>query len=539
MQKVFFQLWNAGALLISLSIIVLSYLYLPSLDNFDAVHAFKEYAFNGNTSVIIPSLWLPIVVAIISFTIAAIANPYRRSTAYGSAHWARLKDIAKMQLLAPAGLIIAIYAGRYIRYDKDLSALLIAPPGTGKTSAVVIPILMSEKRSMIVHDVKDELFDLTSARRAQMGKVIRFAPVSDDTHCFNPFAKEFIKPVLEENIALIDQVGSMLIKDDGGSETKVDHWIRDGRNLFKMYTLYLIWKDGFTTLPKVRELALSDPEPQELLHDIIDDEADQMPQELALLFNRNAGKPDKEFGSVHSTMTSFLDIFSDPRIKRTFSNSDFKVSDIRNECTTLYLHVPVTDIARLSPLLSMVLEVIGNHLLSGKRTSDQQRVLFLLDEFVWLGKMPSMIKLPSLSRGEGASVLFVCQSYSQIQGLYGKSAVDTLKGTCAYRIILPQNEEETAESIAKAVGDETRIRKSTSHSDSGTSKSLSGEGHKLIRAQELLSMKEMECIILAQNHFQTPIRAKQCRWYADKNMKTLAGKVDINFKALRQGDSDD
>ena len=529
MNKLKFKLWNFCGLAISVGVIIGLYTYASNLEEFNIKDAFNS-ALKNDFGFFTLWLWLPPVIGIGLAVFFALVNPFYSSSSYGSARWAKLKDLGKMELLAPDGLILGLFSGRYLRYDKDLSALLIAPPGTGKTASLVIPVLLSTQRSMLVHDVKDELWALTSKRRAQMGRVIRFAPSSAETHCFNPLDKQFLNPILEKSMSHIEQIGTMLIKEEGKDDTKVDHWIRGARNLFKMYTMYLIWKNGETTLPLVRKLSLSDPEPQELLHDIIESDGDDMPEELKLLFNKNAGMQEKEFGSVHSTMSGFLDIFADPDIKRTFSKCDFTIAEIRENITTVYLHVPVIEIQRLNSLISMFLEITGNFILSNP-DKGKGRVLFLLDEFAWLGRMPSMIKLPSLSRGEGGSVVFVCQSYSQIEQLYGKTAVDTLKDTVAYRMILPQNNEDTAESIAKAIGDETRVRTSTSHQSGkvGVSTSKSGEGHKLIRAQELLSMNEMDCIILAQNHFQTPIKAKQCRWYLDKNMKNLGGKTDLKF----------
>lgn len=531
-----FKAYNFVLLVLAVLAVSAFYQY-SSITSFPEFRTFvREFVRTPDLSGIAPWMWLPVIVGFVGMLVGAIFNPFRKSTAYGSARWAKLKDVVKMGLSASEGLILAVFKSIYIRFNKDLSALLIAPPGTGKTASIVIPALMSLKRSMVVHDVKDELWAITSKRRSAMGKVIRFAPVSDETQCFNPFDKSLLREVLEENIGIVDQVGAMLIKE-GGNEEKEDHWISSARDLFKTIALYNIWKNGDTSIPAIRDVLLSDSNFQEVLFDWLDDddaapEGEQMPAELRRLVNDSAGAAEEEFTGVRRTLSSKLNIFADPRIRRSFEKSDFKVSDIREGITTVYLHVPVTDIKRLAPLISMFLELLGNHILSNPQ-GGKERVLFLLDEFAWLGKIPSMIKLPSLSRGEGGSVLFVCQSYSQIEDIYGKSAVNTLKGTCAYRIILPQNEEETAESIAKAIGDETRKRvsKSTQTGDkSGGSESTSGEGFKLITAQKLLSMKEEDCIILAQNHFMTPIFAKQCRWYKDKNMKNLGGSID--FKAI-------
>lgn len=525
--------WDLVAVIVALGIPGLAYTKAESLQGFDWKAFFKALFFEQDLSAVPAIIWGPFVAGFVVWIIMTMFNPFEGSTSYGSARWATLKMAKKMGLVAATGLIIGVMKGRYLRFDGDLSAFLLAPPGTGKTAAVVIPILLSCDRSIIVHDVKDELFQITGKRRAEMGKVIRFAPASEDTHRLNPLDKQFIHPdrnQLAENLSLVDRLATMLICEDGDNK-KVDHWIRDGRNLFKTYTLYLLWKHGETSFPKIRAFALSDPEPKEFLFDLLEDEGDGMPEILKQSLNRMVAKEDKEFSSVFSTMTGFLEIFAEPKIENAFSACDFNIYDLREETTTIYLHVPPQDIERLYKLISLFLELVGSHLLSHERKPEQSRVLFLLDEFIWLGRVPAMLKLPSLSRGQGVAVMFVAQSYAQVEELYGKTGVGTLKDTCAYRIILPQNNEQTAKEIAEAIGDETRKRQSESRTrgDTRRSETTSEEGHKLIRSQQLLSMKAEECIILAQNHFQTPIRAKQCRWYKDKNMKDLAGSVDLEI----------
>ena len=468
----------------------------------------------------------PLIIGLVAWCLIYSLNPFSKGLSYGDAEWATLAQIKKMGLLAKEGLILAVKNNRYIRVKTNLSLTCIAPPGSGKTAGLAIPLLFSLKRSMLVHDVKRELYGLTSKRRSEFGPVKLFSPTEPNSHCFNPFDKQFLKPGIDNNLGLINQVATMLIREE---TRKVDNWIGDARILFKTYALYLIWKNGETSLPAIRAFSISTPEPKKQLLDIIDDAEEEgitIPEELRLSLNRSASKPIKEFDTVHGTMTRFLDIFAEPNIKRTFSNCDISIPEIRSQCTTVYLHVPVVDIERLSPLISIFCEMVGNHLLSHKKQDNDQEVFFLLDEFIWLGKMDSVLKLPSLSRSEGVSCIFIFQSYSQAEGLYGKAAVSALKGTCGYQIILPQNEFETAEEISRTVGEETRTRKSTSRQQGKKSTSESAEGHRLIKAQSLLSMKEGTCIILAQNHFQTPILAKQCRWFEDNNMKNLNGSIE-------------
>ena len=76
----------------------------------------------------------------------------------------------------------------YLRYNAPLAACAIAPPGVGKTTAFVIPALLENDQSMIVHDPKGELFEKTAPYRATFSKVLRFDPMGEGKSVtFNPF----------------------------------------------------------------------------------------------------------------------------------------------------------------------------------------------------------------------------------------------------------------------------------------------------------------------------------------------------------------
>ncbi|MEO1715098.1 MAG: type IV secretory system conjugative DNA transfer family protein, partial [Bacteroidota bacterium] len=75
-----------------------------------------------------------------------------------------------------------------ITWEPATSVLTIAPPGSGKTQAQVIPALLTYEGSAVVLDVKGEIYEATAGRRQQMGqKIIRWNALDKSgTHRFNP-----------------------------------------------------------------------------------------------------------------------------------------------------------------------------------------------------------------------------------------------------------------------------------------------------------------------------------------------------------------
>src|SRR3954452_772401 len=83
------------------------------------------------------------------------------------------------------------YDGSYLRMGGGEPVALHARTGTGKSVSMSIPNAFTWPGSMIVLDVKGEIFNATAGHRAAMGqKVYRFSPASLDnrSHCWDPFA---------------------------------------------------------------------------------------------------------------------------------------------------------------------------------------------------------------------------------------------------------------------------------------------------------------------------------------------------------------
>ena len=77
--------------------------------------------------------------------------------------------------------------------------LLLAPHGSGKGVAFVLPTLLSLDESCIVHDIKLENYQLTSGYRAKEGhKIFVFNPLGDKTHRYNPL--DFISSDIKKKI---------------------------------------------------------------------------------------------------------------------------------------------------------------------------------------------------------------------------------------------------------------------------------------------------------------------------------------------------
>lgn len=472
-------------------------------------------------------LILVTVAAVIPATALLVWNPWAIPNEYGSAHWASNREIRKMGLRANTGLLLGRTGRRFLRTDQPLSVLLLAPPGTGKTAGVVVPTLLSCGNSMIVNDVKGELYQLTSKRRAEFSKVVKFAPGQKDSCRWNPLGKEALPSDWNDIVVHVERIASVLFLGDEESKTKVDYWPLEAASAFIFYALYLIHKNGETSIPEVRSFALAADDPQAAIAAILDED-DGLPARVTEEGNGLVAKADREFSGVFGTFKSKLNAFADPYVQRAMSGNDFAFADFRRERTTLYLTIKPEDIQRLAPLLRLLFEQAALYILSTAPKPDDYTITLVLDEFVRLGRLKEVLNMPALSRGNRGNAILIAQNHAQISELYGPNGPATLEGTCGYQIVLAQNDKNTAKAISEKIGNYTRKRTTRSTGGSGpfASTSTSFEGVPLVLPQDVMDMPQWHAIVLVQNHNAKPIKAKVIPWFKDRRLRKLVGCIE-------------
>ena len=139
---------------------------------------------------------------------------------HGNAGYASVADLKKANMLTrtPQSVLIGKYKGHYVWLNGALHLIVICPTRSGKTTSIAIPILLTYEQSMIVSDIKGELWRLTSGQRRAMGQIVYgWAPYDEEgrTHRFNPFT---LLAGLDHGrrLAEIQTMAAILYPDDTG-----------------------------------------------------------------------------------------------------------------------------------------------------------------------------------------------------------------------------------------------------------------------------------------------------------------------------------
>lgn len=514
------------------------------------VDVYEHYlitAENGYGSVpihIYISSGLLIIVSIFVIFINPFQYLYKRTRIFGSARFAEVRDIIKVGLLGRKGkefkegtficdAKVGLFKKKRLLLNQPLSVLLLAPPGTGKTAGVAIPTLFLAKNTIIALDVKGELFDITSKYRNKFSDVMVFDPTSWETSRWNPLDKTVMSEEWAAKQVHVQNIAATIFLEPENDK----HWIMAARTIFINVALALIHKNGGTTIPEVRRATLAKEGMERNLVIASYAEYEGLPVDVEGELRKFETVAENQFAGEIGTFDTNMVAFTDLRVENALSKNEIRFDELRgvkgkgkeSRSKTLYLIIKPEDIDRLAPLVRIFFETLTKYLLSKKWNKETEHIItFLLDEFPRLGKMKEIVKMPALSRGQGANAYLIAQDASQIEVEYKKEGREEIMSTTAYKVVLSQNSKETAEFVSKTIGDKTmEIRSKSINADkiSGGNQSFREQGVPLIRPQEIESMKMWNCLVLGQFSLQTPIKGQLLRWFKDPLLKKRAGKI--------------
>ncbi|AFI04128.1 type IV secretory system conjugative DNA transfer family protein [Helicobacter cetorum] len=258
--------------------------------------------------------------------------------------------------------------------------------------------------------------------------------------------------------------------------------------------------------------------------------------------NKWANSNEKEFASIRNMYSKFTQVFTSYPIKEATSSMSFEYEDLRRKNISLYIKIAQTDIDILAPLIRVLLESIGKNLLLRESKKFNERVYFILDEFVRFGKLPFLLEMPALSRSYGVVIMFITQSNALIEKYYSKEDARIVNNTVAYRVVFKMNDLDYAKQLSEEIGKYTREKRNRSTEKNqvifGGTSSYSEEGYELVSVQDIMNINKDEVIILVSGHYATPLKLKANYYFKNKRLlKCLNIPLKPNeevFKGLRK-----
>ncbi|WP_206245867.1 type IV secretory system conjugative DNA transfer family protein [Novosphingobium terrae] len=401
---------------------------------------------------------------------------------HGSARWADWKDISAASLVHNDGVYVGSWVDQdakvhYLRHNGPEHVLTYAPTRSGKGVGLVIPTLLSWGHSLVATDLKGELWSITAGWRKAHGNqyVLRFEPAAlEGCARWNPLDE--IRVGTEYEVADVQNLATLIVNPDGKD---LDHWGKTARSLLVgliLHTLYRALQGGPSANMAEVDRLLTDPSRpvKKLWKEMIGfnhypdrAEGEQTHPIIAASGRDMMNRPDEEAGSVISTASSYLDLYRDPVVTANTSVSDFCINDLmnRDKPVSLYIITQPTDKDRLRPLVRIMLDMIVRKL-APKQTFENGRVvatykhrlLFMIDEFPALGKLPILQESLAFAAGYGLKFYLICQDINQLRSREtGYGPDELITSNCHVQNAYPPNRLETAQHLSKLTGQTTVI----------------------------------------------------------------------------------
>ena len=458
----------------------------------------------------------------------AITGRKSNPNVHGKARFATEKEIEKNGFFGKSGMVVGKLGHHLLRFPGNEFVLLSAPTRSGKGVSTVIPSLLSFEGSVVVLDIKGENYQITSHFRAsQMGnRVIYFNPFVETSHRWNPLSYVSADPHARGRDLMALAV--ILFPDD----PKNPFFSHSSRNMFLALGLMVLeTPDLPPTMGEILRQASGKGRglKDHLAHMLVQgplglDRASQYSLPCQEALNRLLQNSEETLKNIQASFVAPLSIWSSPLIDKATSGDDFDLRRLREEKTTVYLHVPAAEVLQAGFLLNLLFSQLINENVKTLPEHDprlKHPCLLLLDEFTAIGKVAILAKAVGFIAGYNLRLLLIIQDKAQLVSTYGKEDAQNILSNMGLVISFTPKQLEEAEQLSKMIGDQTVKTRSVQHANVGLlnsgkySESVTETEQKraVMLPQELLAMDPGRALLIRQG--MPVIFAEKVCYYRD------------------------
>ena len=415
------------------------------------------------------------------------------------ARWANDDEMKKY--LTPVNLktgvkkagIPMMYDDEYLYInDKSGHSLVIGSTGCGKTQVTILPVTklaMMTGESIIVNDVKGEIYDRTASELEKNGYklVVLNFDNANLGNSWNPFTLPyslFKKGNKDKALELVEDLGYYLFSDFG--ESNIDpFWVNSVIDYFTGITIYLFENanEDEINLNSVYGTAnvVSD-NPKLLL--------DKIKKNTSIYYNvmGTLNSPIETRSGIIATFNQKMKKYvCYEGLSNMLANTNFDITNISNEKTAVFI------VSGNSNTYSNLIPLFVNQVFdSVDMYGNKEKTLnILLDEFDSMLPIKDFAKTINYARGINIRFVVVVKSYIDLVNTYGKANAEIIKMCFSNIIYLLSNDIYTLEEISNLCGKTMNDNMETLP---------------LITIEELKTMNHFEAIILIPR--MMPFRTK-------------------------------
>ncbi len=407
------------------------------------------------------------------------------------ARFARIDELGRLLSVTPPpdGLLLGTRNGHFVSVRKtaerrELGNMLIVGPTRSGKGLLATSQLLSWKHSVIVNDIKGELFAQTAGYRATRGDVYVIDPTGVG-HRFDPLHGK------QTEDELYSTATHLLFEAE-----EREHIFTDRATVMLTQLFLASRKEDIPPFLYVRYLIRSG-----LTYAAA--RLDQVDPSLATQFLENtfskANLTDRFLVSCWGTLTTRMRPLLTETVIRSLTQADFTARELlmSDKPVSVYIRWPEKDLLALAPLVRLLWGTLIDELITVYDKAQGQRckpVLLLVDE-AGRTAIPMLADHATTVAGRDITIALFVQSLSQLETIYGQARAQTLKDNMDTQLYYPPTDLTTAKHLEDSLGAQSAYAHSTTSKD-GAETSI-GETERpipLLTAQEIKQLKDEEII---------------------------------------------
>lgn len=367
--------------------------------------------------------------------------------------------------------------GEYRGIRPRVAALVIAPPGAGKTAGQLIPTIIVSPFATVVSSVRSDVLEATVGVRRLVGRCWHFDPGGAGTTFPEVWPVRW-SPLVgirnwDDARLRADRLVEAVRKPGSAQGSDGDHFIDRARDWIEVLLFAAALADkpigqvaDWAARPDSEDVQV-DVDEILLHHKDVDGAQIAATQHMAL-----QEVPDRERGSIKSTMTRILRIYSSTAARNAGYAPNFDPQTFIRSSDTLYITAPSERQKEYAPLIAGLLQEIRYATYERARREREglepelPHVTFVLDE----ANNTAPIPLPEIVSEAGGSKLHVVvaiQDLSRARNRWGREA-DGFLTLFSTKVVHPGVVEDTINLLSAASGEYDRLMTSVSESTSYT-----------------------------------------------------------------------
>jgi type IV secretion system protein VirD4 len=464
-----------------------------------------------------------VVLTVVALAVALLARHLHRGDRDRAARWADTDELAPLAATGPqyGRVTLGHHNGRLVLAERRASVLLVGPAQSGKTTGLVVPVILEWQGPVLSTSVKADVVHDTRLARSSGGPVLIFDP----TGCtglqhtpWSPLAAAHRWEGARRTAANLLSVGEQA----AGHSPDEAFWRPAGSR--HLAPLLLAAAHGNKTMNDVLRWvnAQDEREPTELLRDCTDPAAIGGLEALQSVWDA-----DPRFRSnLTQTIAVALDAWDEPRIARaTAGENQIDAARLLDEQSTLYLVAPAHEQRRLRGLFTALVAAVTaaafeRSALTGMPLDPP--LLLALDEVANIAPLGNLDEIASTGPGQGVQLVTVIQNISQAMDRWGHDRAETIIANHRARLFASGiGDRATLEYLTHTLGEEEVSRVSTTRQTAlaGGSHTYSSDFRSLAAPHRVRQAASDSALLVYGN--LAPAWLTLRPWYRDEQLTAL------------------